>query len=233
MINPSRNLELEITESTQGIQIEVQHEKQSGHFDESELHLVIPRGASIVAEGISADISILGCEGKSLSAESVTGDVTVKANPGRVDLSSVSGDVDFEGSSSRTAAESVSGDIDLAGISGEVTVSTVSGDTYLLAGTVSLGRFDSVSGSLELNLIAEDGGRLTVESMSGDVSLVLPKSQTGEFNVQSFSGNISTDFGQVTQESYGPGSHLKHVSGNSGTTIRVESFSGDIHIGHK
>jgi len=227
------NLELEITETTQGIQIEVRHEKQSGHFDESELHLVIPRGASIVAEAISADISILGSEGKSLSAESVSGDVTVKANPGRVDISSVSGDVDFEGSSSRTVAESVSGDIDLAGISGEVTVSTVSGDTYLLAGTVSLGRFDSVSGSLELNLTAEDGGRLTVESMSGDVTIVLPKSQTGEFNVQSFSGDISTDFGQVTQESHGPGSHLKHVSGNSGTTIRVDSFSGDIHIGHK
>ena len=69
--------------------------------------------------------------------------------------------------------------------------------------------------------------------MSGDVTLVLPKSQTGEFNIQSFSGDISTDFGEVKHESFGPGSHLKHVSGNSGTTIRVESFSGDIHIGHK
>ncbi len=227
------NQELEITENAQGIQIEVRHLEHSGHFDESELHLVIPRGASVVADAISADISILRCEGASVSAESVSGDVIVEANTGRVDISSVSGDLEFKGSSSRTTAESVSGDINLEGISGEITVSTVSGDAYLVAGMVSLGKFESVSGSLELQLEAEDGGRLTVESMSGDVDLLLPKSQSGEFNAQSFSGDISTDFGQVVHESFGPGSHLKHVLGNSGTTIRVESFSGDIHIGHK
>jgi hypothetical protein len=69
--------------------------------------------------------------------------------------------------------------------------------------------------------------------MNGDVDLFLPESQTGAFNAQSFSGDISSYFGEVKNESFGPGSHLKHVSGDSGTVFRVETFSGDIHIGHK
>ena len=47
------------------------------------------------------------------------------------------------------------------------------------------------------------------------------------------SGDIESDFGQAKQDSLGPGSHLKHVSGDAGTVIRVESFSGDIQIGRK
>ena len=227
------NQELEITENTSGIQIEVRHIDDSDEYDETELLLVIPAGASIVADGVSADITIRDSRGASISADSVSGDIDVQAESGRVDLSSVSGDVDFSGSSSRTSAEAVSGDVSLEGISGEVGVSTVSGDVELEAFDVSDGNFDTVSGTLDLAISVTDGSRVTVESMNGDVILLLPESQSGTFNAQSFSGDISTDFGEVKNESFGPGSHLKHVSGDSGTVFRVESFSGDIHIGHK
>ncbi|HKJ60975.1 MAG TPA: DUF4097 family beta strand repeat-containing protein, partial [Hyphomicrobiales bacterium] len=85
----------------------------------------------------------------------------------------------------------------------------------------------------ELSLHVGQGGRLTVESMSGDVNLALPSSQEGEFKAQSFSGDIRTRFGQVEHGDFGPGSHLKHVAGNNGAVIRIESFSGDIQIGHR
>jgi len=227
------NQELEITENEQGIHIEIRHIEDSDEFDEAELKLAIPRGASVVAMGVSADISISGSEGESISAESVSGDVTVEAQTERLDLSSVSGDVDFQGSSTRTSVESVAGDIDVEGVSGEVTLSTVSGDVDLEAGEINHGKFDTVSGTLELDLSIDSGGRLTIESMSGDVYLGLPGSQEGEFRAQSFSGDIATDYGQVEHESFGPGSHLKFLSGDSGTTIRIETFSGDIRIGQK
>jgi hypothetical protein len=228
------NQELEITENANGIQFEVKNLDDDDDFDEAELELVVPRGASIIAEGISADISISGSKGSSINAESVSGDIRVEAESDRLELSSVSGSLVFDGSSGRSSAETVSGDIDLAGLSGEVVVSTVSGDVKLDAGgIVDLGKFETVSGSLELSLAISDGGKLTIEGMNGDVNLFLPSSQSGEFSAQTFSGDINSEFGNPKEESFGPGSHLKHSQGDSGTVIRVETFSGDILIGHK
>jgi DUF4097 and DUF4098 domain-containing protein YvlB len=227
------NQELEVTETSLGVRFEVINTEDDDDYDEAELELVVPSGASIVAEGVSSDITIEDGGGESVTVETVSGDVTVAAEISRVDLSSVSGDVEFEGSAVRAAVESVSGDIDMHGISGEVSISTVSGDAFLEAGELSRGQFETVSGTMELELAVADGGKLTVESMNGDVLLTLPAGQEAEFSAQTFSGDIESAWGDVKNESFGPGSHLKHVSGKSGTVIRVESFSGDIHIGHK
>jgi hypothetical protein len=225
--------ELEIIENDGGIQIEVRNIDDEDDYDETNLKLVMPFGASLVADGVSADITVDGVDGASIVAESVSGDIDVSAGAGRVELSSVSGDVDFEGTAIRTSVESVSGDIDVSGISGEIAVSTVSGDAELDAENIAEGQFDTVSGTLQLKLSVTSGGRVSVETMSGDVTLLLPANQGGTITAQGFSGDIRSEFGEVKNESYGPGSHLKYVSGDSGTTIRVESFSGDIRIGHK
>ncbi|NNE05258.1 MAG: DUF4097 family beta strand repeat protein [Xanthomonadales bacterium] len=227
------NQELIVTESDQGIRFEIREIEKKSYSGESDLELVVPATASIVAIGVSADITISGSRGARLTAESVSGDVEVEADVGRADLESVSGDVLFRGSAERTYAESVSGDVEIHGVGGEVDVQSVSGDAIVFASIVTLGKFESVSGSLELDLEAADGGRLTIATMSGDVILNLPASQSAEFSAQSFSGDIDSRFGEVKHEKYGPGSHLKYSSGNSGTVIRVESFSGDIDIDHK
>lgn len=227
------NQELEIIENAQGLQIEVRQIEDRRRSDESNLELDIPVRASIVAVGVSADISIEGSLGATVSAESVSGDVDVEAESDRIEINSVSGDVTFTGATTRIAAEAVSGDIELSGVSGEVAVSTVSGDVEVDAGQVSDGSFGSVSGTLDVALSVADGGRISIENMSGDVHLRLPEGQGGSIEAQSFSGDVDSVFGEVEHDSFGPGSHLKHVSGDSGTSIRVESFSGDIRIGHK
>jgi len=227
------NQELEVAETAQGVRFEVINIGNDDDYDEADLELSIPEGASIVTEGVSSDIMIEGCRGENVSAESVSGDVSIEAETSRVDLSSVSGDIEFEGSAVRATVESVSGDIDMAGVEGEVSISTVSGDAFLEAGSLSRGQFETVSGTLELDLSAAEGGKITVESMNGDVLLTLPAGQEAEIRAQTFSGDIESAWGDVKHESFGPGSHLKHVSGQSGTTIRVESFSGDIDIGQK
>jgi DUF4097 and DUF4098 domain-containing protein YvlB len=228
-----RHQKLEVTETSQGVRFEVINIEGEDEYDEADLEVVCPAGASIEVEGVSSDIDIEGSRGASVTAESVSGDVTVAARVSRLELSSVSGDVEFEGAASRTSVESVSGDIDLQGLSGEVSISTVSGDAFLVAGSLSRGRFETVSGTLELELSAADGAKVTVQSMNGDVVLTLPEDQQAEFSAQSFSGDIDSAWGEVVHESFGPGSHLKQVTGTSGTVIRVESFSGDLRIGHK
>jgi DUF4097 and DUF4098 domain-containing protein YvlB len=222
--------EVEITATSNGVQIRVRNRKGNRNVDDTELYLRIPEAASIEADSVSADISVSGSRGESILLNTVSGDIEIDASPNQLELHSVSGDVEFEGSVKRASVETVSGEIVLIGPAGEVSVSTVSGEVSLEAGAVARGKFESVSGDLILALSVEDGGRLSCDSMSGDVQLRLPASQQAEFTAQSYSGDINSEFGTSTRVSKGPGVMLRHREGDNGAQIRLETFSGDVSI---
>ena len=223
--------ELEISGSENSLRVIVRNRQSRGRGpDDTDLVLRVPTGASLQAVAVSADVDVRGLAGGEVNVSSVSGDITVEAAASRVDLVSVSGDVSYSGEAPRLRAENVSGELVLLGPDGEIEVSTVSGDVRLEAGQVERGRFESVSGDLDLALEVADGGRLTLESMSGDAVLRLPGGQQGEFEAQTFSGSIDADFGAVDRPKYGPGERLSHRQGSNGATIRLNSFSGDIEI---
>lgn len=222
--------ELEITETQSGLRIRVHNQDNQRRVDESFLQLQVPQGASIELESISADLTVRGLDNSSIILSTVSGDIDIDASTGHLEAESVSGDVGFVGHAPRLTVETVSGEIDVQGAAGEVRVTTVSGDLLLQGGAVKLGRFETVSGDLELNLEVEGNGRLSAESMSGDVTLVLPASQQAEFNAQSYSGSIRTDFGHSSEDEDLPGRSLKFQEGNNGASIRIESFSGDARL---
>ncbi len=212
------------------VEVEVEERQNWGGPEPTDLVLRIPRRAEIDVTGVSSDIRIDGAGGATLSAETVSGDVEARGEVERLELTAVSGDVEFAGRALRTTVENVSGDVELDGLEGELEVSLVSGDVFLDGGAFDLGRFESVSGTLELSLEVRDGGRLSVETMSGDVDLALPAGQAGEFRAQTFSGDIRSQFGSPQREKSGPGTRLEHVAGEGRATIRVESFSGDVRL---
>ncbi len=222
--------EVEISESRKGIHVKVRHKTSIKHIDDTDLYLRIPVTASVEVESVSADVDVNGSAGDSIVVNTVSGDVEVGASPQWLEIRSVSGDVEFEGSVSRSTVETVSGEISLSGASGEVKISTVSGDVSLVASEVGRARLESVSGDLKLNLAVSDGGRLTADSMSGDLVLRLPTDQQASFSTQTYSGDIQSDFGDVVRSSKGPGSALEYHEGNNGASIRLETFSGDVHI---
>lgn len=225
--------ELEIVESTSGIQIRVRNHRNQRNVSETQLRLQIPVAASVEAESVSADISLTGLEGGSITFNSVSGDLTADARSPRVEMESVSGDVSFRGATPRAEIETVSGEIELEGVEGEIMLSTVSGDVRLAGTRINRGRFETVSGDLDLNLDVPDGGKVNAQSMSGNVSLSLPAGQKGEFMAESYSGEIQSDFGTVSEESHGAGSSLSWRESGNGASIEVESFSGDISLtGH-
>jgi DUF4097 and DUF4098 domain-containing protein YvlB len=223
--------ELEISASDSSLQITVSN-RNKRNVDSTNLKLMVPKGASIDATAVSADVYVSGLDNEKLTASSVSGNVRVSASSQRVSIESVSGDVEFNGQTARMSAESVSGDIDLTGVSGEVSATTVSGDMELRAGLIDTGKFETVSGDMTVSAEISGNGKLSAESMSGDVTMLLPASQPGVFKAESFSGRISTDFGSVDQAKYGPGSRLKYVAGDGGAEVRVESFSGNIRLKH-
>lgn len=215
------------------VRIEVETEGNGGWGrgpEPSDLVVRVPVGADLDVTGVSADIRIDDAGGDILEAESVSGDVQATGDVQRLELASVSGDVEFRGTANRSSTETVSGDIDLDGLSGELEVSLVSGDVTLIGGEFESGRFESVSGSLELELSLSGNGRLSVETMSGDVDVILPSGQEGEFRAQTFSGDIRSEFGSPKKDRTGPGQRLEHVEGDGGAVIRMESFSGDVRI---
>ena len=223
--------ELEISASDSSLQITVANRNER-NVDSTELKLMVPYGASIDANAVSADIDVSGLDNEKLTASSVSGNVDVSATSQRVSIESVSGDVKFGGHTERISAESVSGDVNLSGISGEVAATTVSGDMELRAGLIDSGKLETVSGDITAVAEISHNGKLSAESMSGDVTMMLPASQSGVFKAESFSGRISTDFGSVSNAKHGPGSHLKYKAGNGGAEVRVESFSGNIKLKH-
>lgn len=220
---------LEINASNSSLRINVAN-RNSRSIDNTELKLMVPKGASIDVTAVSADVEVLGMENDKITASSVTGDVVVDAKSQRVSIESVSGDVEFQGRTQRISAESVSGDLELSGISGEISATAVSGDMELQAGLIDSGKLETVSGDINLTGELSSNSRLTAESMSGDVYIRLPADQSGVFKAESFSGRITTDFGSVNHAKHGPGSHLKYVAGDGGAEIRVESFSGNIKL---
>jgi DUF4097 and DUF4098 domain-containing protein YvlB len=221
--------ELEVSASISSLRINVAN-RNSRNVDNTELKLMVPKGASIDASAVSANIEVSGLDNEKVTASSVSGDVTVDATSQRVSIESVSGDVEFRGRTQRISAESVSGDLEISGVSGEISATAVSGDMDLQAGLVESGKLETVSGDITLKGELAGNSRLTVESMSGDVYISLPAGQSGLFKAESFSGRITTDFGSVDHARHGPGSHLKYVAGDSGAEIRVESFSGNIKL---
>jgi len=222
--------ELEILESSAGLEVRVRNRKNKRNVDETELRLQIPAEASIEAESVSADISVKDSRGASLVLNSVSGDLDIDASTERLEVESVSGDVMFRGHAPRASVETVSGEIDVQSLEGEMRISTVSGDVRLSGARVDRGRFETVSGDLMMELDVTDGGHLNVQSMSGDVRLELPAGQQAEFTAQTFSGDIRSAFGEAREGSHGPGKAFSHREGSNGATIKLESFSGDIHL---
>lgn len=220
---------LEVSETANGVLIRVKNRSNHHQMDGSDLVIMIPGAASLEVESVSADIIAEGPGGETANLVSVSGDIELQASAGRVEIQSVSGDVEYAGLSSRTQMETVSGTIAVSGISGEVSMQTVSGDISLTTESIERGRFEAVSGDLELELGIDGSGRLNVDNMSGDVILNLPADQSLSIAAQTFSGDIRSDFGEAEQTSFGPGSVLEFDSGG-GATVKLESFSGDIQI---
>lgn len=222
--------ELEIRESGNGLRIRVDYHDRR-NIDSADLELMVPEGASVEVHSVSGEIDAGRLSGGLIEMRTVSGDIEVAATASRLNLNTVSGDIDFSGEADRVSVETVSGEIELSGVSGEVEASTVSGDVTLYGDSLSNGEFEAVSGDVEVTVALDAGGRLNVSSMSGDIDVYLPSNQEAEFFAQTFSGDISTSFGEVrSTSSRGPGKRLDYRAGNSGATVNLNSFSGDVSL---
>lgn len=220
--------ELAITGGEASLTIEVKLPRRARNVGDTRLHLKVPAGITLDAEGVSADVTARGLRGP-VELESVSGDVRVAGTSERVRASTVSGDVMVDAPATRTRVASVSGDVTVRGVRGEVGAETVSGDLRIEAGALRELDVESVSGDLDVMAELLAGAEVSVETLSGNVRLRVPALPDGELRMKTFSGELSSDL--VT----GLRGDAREFSqrGKGGGSVRLGSFSGDVELKKK
>jgi DUF4097 and DUF4098 domain-containing protein YvlB len=204
---------------------------------------------------VTVAFTITAPAGTSVTAKSVSGNVSVKDLSGEVAIESVSGDVTIENASRVAAAKTVSGDVRItnAMLDSGLEASSVSGDVVLnraratrltlatVSGTVSAQDVDcprvelqAVSGDVDYSGRLARGGRYELTSHSGNIRLS-PAGDTGfELTANSFSGSVRSDLPLKTQSGDDqPGGRrrtVRGVFGDGSAVLDLTSFSGNIVI---
>lgn len=196
-----------------------------------------PERARISANSLSGSISVRDIKGE-LSLETISGNVSV-TNAGRVSQAkTMSGDVEILDTTIEGVmdAATVSGTMRVRNVKAErLDVGSVSGDVVLE--NVRSKRIDaqSVSGNVQLSGSLVPGGRYDLGSHSGEITITIAGDVGFELDASSFSGNIRSDI-DIKTESAQPASRgrqrrsLSGTYGDGSAFLDVTTFSGSIVI---
>jgi len=216
----------------EGVEIHVVYPRHGRNIEGADLIIRVPAGASIQAEGVSANVTVQNIRGE-VDASSVSGNVTISGNTRSVEAESVSGNVVVTAPTTDVRAESVSGTIRLTGNpTGFIEAETTSGDITVEGNQAESVSLHSVSGRVSYRGSLERSGSVNIESFSGTVDFAVPANTIGTFEATTFSGGIANDFNDARPrdtQRHGPGSELEFSTGN-GAQIELNSFSGTIRI---
>ena len=172
-----------------------------------DIEVDVPRGATVVIEGASADVEADGLAGDQ-RYRTASGDMTLRAVSGPLSVDAVSGDVDIV----------ASGDA-------AVTIRTVSGDVELRAGTLTALEANTTSGDLRIAGRLAGPGPFAIVTVSGD-TLLAP---AGDVRVEmtTLSGDLSSKIGGRTEGRRG---RRSLEVGSGGPLVTLRSLSGDLLV---
>jgi DUF4097 and DUF4098 domain-containing protein YvlB len=227
--------ELEFEASTRMVRIEVDRPNSRYGRDQEDANLTlrVPQGAHVIADTVSADITVTGVRGEQ-DLESVSGDVGTQAFDAPVSTASVSGDVTVTGSGGKAAVktENVSGTATITGVRGSFEGEVVSGEIHATVAAAENVDVNSVSGDITVNAELTPTARVDMESVSGTITLTMKPPVNADFDIESFSGDIDACFGPKARSTskFTPGSELSFTQGNGGARVELQTLSGEISV---
>ena len=225
-------LEFEATERQVRIKVD-RPDHRYRDDDDATLTLKVPKGARLIVDTVSADITVDGVRGEQRLA-SVSGLVQTKAYDQPVALHSVSGDITLTGTNGKAEVrtENVSGETNVTGIRGSYDGEVVSGSIDATVAAAERLNVETVSGDIEVRADLTPAARVEMESVSGTIGFVVKPPVNADFDVESFSGDIDSCLGTEARDrsKYGPGSELDYTEGKGGARIVIQTLSGDINI---
>jgi len=217
---------------TLGVDDEGRRGRHNNHIGDARYEVSVPRGARLILEAVSGDVSAKGSQGE-IEASSVSGDVDVSDGVRAVSVESVSGSAHAAQVNGNLRAETVSGDLRVENVTGDVEASTVSGEIRLIGIQSKDVRTESVSGSLTYTGTIEPTGRYGFESHSGTINLNIPRNAGAQFSVETFSGGVNADFPiTIPPNTRGRNreGHMEFTIGDGRARVTAQTFSGEIVI---
>ncbi len=173
----------------------------------AELDIDVPRRATVVIDGTSAEIEVIDLAGDQ-RYRSISGDITLHGVSGSISVDAVSGDVDIT-TTDRTA----------------LTARAVSGDIDLRAATLTALEVATTSGDLKVAGRLAGDGPFAIETVSGD-ALLAP---VGDIRVEmtTVAGDLRSEIGGT---SGGRPGRRSLVVGDRGPIVSFRSMSGDLRV---
>jgi len=190
----------------------------------------VPSKSTLTVTLVNGNITVHGIAGDA-SLRAVGGNISGQVD-GNLRANSVTGNIHMAAPGAKSIeAKTVNGDVELEGSPTEVEVVTVSGNAKVQLGTVTRGRFKTISGNVTAALALAPDAELESESVSGNLRFDFPAAPGAQFDIQSFDGDIKSCFGPKPESAhYGPGSRLEFKSGDGSGHVHIETKSGDVHL---
>ena len=172
-----------------------------------DLDVEVPRGATVVIESASGEIVGDGLVGDQ-RFRSASGDITLRAGAGRIEVDAVSGDIHLVTNGTAT-----------------LSARTVSGDLEVRASTLPSLRASTTSGDLKIAGRLEGAGPFTIETVSGDA--LLAPAGDARIEMTSITGDLRSE---LLGRSEGGRGRRTLVLGSGQPTVTFRSMSGDLRI---
>src|SRR5581483_1420616 len=221
---------LEVSGDASDLSFVVKLPKHSHNVGESDLRLMVPQGARVELDTVSADVSVQGARGP-LKITTVSGDVGADVQSQDVAVQTISGDLILRAPSKSTRVNTVSGDLHLSGLQGMLAAESVSGNLSVSGSRFSELRLKSVSGDMGLEASFEPQARVVGETLSGSITLRVPSDVSGTALVKSFSGEAQCDMQHTSVSTASKGKRREFVFGDGkGVSLELSTFSGDVRI---
>ena len=125
----------------------------------------------------------------------------------------------------------VSGEIEARDLRSEVDVATVSGNIFV--SSTEMVWANSVSGDIEVEMGAFDGGEMEFSTVSGDITLWLPDNFGADLDFNSLSGDLSSDFDLTVSSRRNRrwiGTDIEGTIGGGGRELSLNTVSGDVDL---
>jgi len=225
-------IETSLSSSRVALNLRGQRNGNGSWDNESRYELMVPVGTHVTANSVSGDIAIKATAGET-EIGTVSGDVELVDAIDRISINTVSGDVRASKLRGRTRVEGVSAEIVLEDVTGDITAKAVSGDISLRGIKSSSVRAETVSGEITYEGAVSNTGTYEFNAHSGNVRIDMPSNTNAILALQTWSGDINSQF-PMTMQTEDRGRKSKRmtftIGSGSGAHISAETFSGDITI---
>ncbi|MBC7911083.1 MAG: DUF4097 family beta strand repeat protein [Pyrinomonadaceae bacterium] len=207
----------------------------------SDIELEVPRGATLYVKTREGDIEI--SDVAAATAETTSGNVSVRRVAKSVEAMSVSGDVSLEDSNGRIRLRSISGNVEATNAkivepNDTLYAKTMSGDVRLEQIAQQRVEAGTITGEVSLTGPLARGGSYDFKTTTGDITLNMPDNVSFQVTaIVSQGGEVITDFplkymgGINTPDILSSGKIVgAYGTGQGAATLNLSSFSGTLRL---